>query len=198
MTIFYLIRHAERDTVPDLLPGRAAGIRLTDRGRMQAEWIARRLASEPLHHVVSSPLERAVETATPLARDRKLSVQLADSFNEFDFGDWTGKRVSELLPDQTWQHFNRFRSGTRIPGGESAHEVQHRFVGELLRLKDAHPNDAIACISHADPIRLALTYFLGAPIDCFDRLEIEVGSVSVLHVGEWGARVVRLNEVPRA
>lgn len=197
MTTFYLIRHAERDTVSDLLPGRAPGIRLTERGRRQAERIAHHLEREPIHHVYSSPLERAVETAAPLARDRQVAVQLAPAFSEIDFGCWTGKRVSELLADPQWRHFNHFRSGTRIPGGETALEVQHRFVHELLRLRDVQPDMGIACVSHCDPIRLALTYLLGMALDSFDRLEIAVGSITVLGLADWGARLLRLNDVPR-
>jgi probable phosphoglycerate mutase len=197
MTTFYLIRHAERDTPSDFLPGRAAGIRLTERGRRQAERIASHLKHEPIHHIYSSPLERAVETAAPLARDRQLPVSLVTELNEIDFGQWTGKRVSELLSDPVWRHFNEFRSGTRIPGGESALEVQHRMVNELLRLRDRHTDLSIACISHADPIRLALTYFLGMALDAYDRLEIAPASITVLGLAPWGARLLRLNEPAR-
>ncbi len=197
MTTFYLIRHAERDTAADFLPGRAAGIRLTPRGRRQAEALVDHLKSEPIHHLYSSPLERALDTAGPLARDRHLPVQTATALTEIDFGVWTGKRVSELLADGRWRHFNQFRSGTRIPGGETALEVQHRFVHELLRLRDTHPEQGVVCVSHADPIRVALTYFLGMPIDLFDRFEIAPGSLTVLTLAEWGARVLKLNDVPR-
>jgi probable phosphoglycerate mutase len=197
MTTFYLIRHAERDTVADLLPGRSAGVRLTDRGRRQAEHLVGHLKEEPIHQIFSSPLERALETATPLARERQLSVQVVTAFNEMDFGAWTGRRVAELLADPVWRHFNHFRSGIRVPGGEAAPDVQQRFVSELLRLREAHPEQGLACFSHADPIRLAVTYFLGMPIDLFDRIEIAPASVTILAIADWGARLLRLNDVPR-
>jgi broad specificity phosphatase PhoE len=196
MTTFHLIRHGERDTPPGFLPGHAPGIRLTAEGRAQAERIARRLAAEKIDQIFTSPLERTVESATPLARLQQLTPQPAPAFIELDFGHWTGKRTDELKGDPRWEHFNRFRSGTRMPEGESAFEVQARFVGELLRLRDAFPGQSIACFSHADPIRLALAYFIGMPIDCGERLEIRTGSISTLLLADWGARLTRLNEVP--
>lgn len=196
MTHFYLIRHAERDTPPDFLPGRAPGIHLTERGRRQAERIAARFESTRVDRVFSSPLERAMETAAPLAGRQHLPVGIAEGFTEMDFGRWTGKRVPELAADETWVRFNQFRSGTRIPGGETALEVQHRFVAELLRLRALHPGQSIACVSHADPIRLGLVYFLGMPLDHFDRLEIAPASVTELGLAEWGVRLLGLNEVP--
>lgn len=196
VTTFFLVRHAERDTGPDLLPGRSPGIRLTGRGRAQAGRIATALAARGVDRIVSSPLERAMETAAPLAELTGLRVGTAAGFNEFDFGAWTGRRVAELEADSLWQQFNRLRSITRTPGGEVAGEVQTRFVTELLRLREAAPDGRIACFSHADPIRFALVHFFGAPIDFFDRIEIDLGSITSLTLAEWGARVVRVNEVP--
>ena len=197
MTTVYLIRHAERDTVPDLLPGRAPGVHLSDEGRMQANRLAERMKHDPVHQIFSSPLERAVESAAPLARDRQLAVQLAPALNEIDFGAWTNRRVGELLGDHDWRHFNQFRSGSHLPGGERALDVQHRMVGELLRWREIYPEQAIACFSHAEPIRLALMYFLGMPVDFFDRIEIAPASISVLTLAEWGARILRLNDGAR-
>jgi probable phosphoglycerate mutase len=196
VTTFFLVRHAERDTGPDLLPGRAAGIRLTERGRGQAERVSVVLAARGIDGIVSSPLERALETADPLAKATGLRVEIASGFNEFDFGAWTGRRASELDRDPLWRQFNCLRSMTRTPGGEVAGEVQARFVAELLRLHDANPDGRVACFSHADPIRFALVHFLGAPLDFFDRIEIDLGSITTLTIAGWGTRVVRLNEVP--
>jgi broad specificity phosphatase PhoE len=195
MTTFHLIRHGERDTPDGILAGVALGVHLTERGRAQAEAIARRLASEPLDQVFSSPQERALETAAPLARARQLEVQTTVALSEIDFGAWTRKAVVELDGEVRWRNFNQFRSGTRIPSGESALQVQARFVGELLRWRDTFPGQHIACFSHADPIRIALGYFLGIPIDFFARFEIACGSISTLELAEWGVRILRVNAV---
>jgi broad specificity phosphatase PhoE len=173
-----------------------AGVHLTDAGKAQAERLARRLAHERIQHVLSSPIERALETAAPLARERGLSVEVCEALTEIELGAWTGRTFAELHAAEQWRQFNQFRSGTLVPGGESMVQVQARFVGEMLRRRDESPDEGFALVSHADPIKIALATFLGAPLDFYDRLEVSLGSVSVLTLDRWGAKVMRLNEVP--
>jgi probable phosphoglycerate mutase len=142
---------------------------------------------------VSSPLERARETAEPLASALSLPVQTDDSFLEVLFGEWEGKPIAELELDPRWRLYNTFRSGTRAPGGELASEMQSRFVAGIERLRTAHPDETIVIVSHADPIRTALAYYLGMPLDFVQRLEIRPASVSEVEVNEWGPRVLALN-----
>jgi probable phosphoglycerate mutase len=194
MTTFYLIRHAEREGDPERLVGRTEGVRLSARGRRQAAHVAARLAAAPLRHVYASPMERAQETAEPLARGHGLSVEIARGLIEVDFGGWTGKTMTELEQEPGWRQFNAFRSAARAPEGESAAAVQARVVEEIARLRRACPDGAVALVSHGDPIRLALGYFIGAPIDLYSRLEVGLASVSVLTVDDAGATLVRLNE----
>jgi broad specificity phosphatase PhoE len=197
MAKFYLIRHAERSGDPTQLVARASGVHLTAAGRAAAERLARHLAREPIGHVISSPLERTRETAEPLARQKSVSVEFSDAIGEVDGGAWAGRTFSDLdAGEERWRQFNQFRSATRIPGGEAMVEVQARFVGEMLRLRDAYPHDGIALVSHADPIKIALACFLGAPLDFFHRIEISLGSVSVVELDGWSAKILRLNDVP--
>src|SRR4051812_40591985 len=120
MTTFYLIRHAERIENQQLLVGRSPGISLTERGRRQAERLARHLANEPIRRIYSSPMERARETAAPLARVKGIEVDVCAAIHEIDAGEWTGKTFPELdATSPAWNQFNRFRSAIPIPGGES-------------------------------------------------------------------------------
>jgi probable phosphoglycerate mutase len=197
MATFYLIRHAERTGDQDRFVARTAGVHLTEAGRAAAERLARHLSRAPIAHVISSPLERTRETAEPLARQKRVPIHMSEAIGELDAGAWANRTFPELeAADERWRQFNQFRSGTRLPGGEAAVEVQARFVGEMLRLRDAFPHDGIALVSHADPIRIALGYFLGTPLDLYHRIEISLGSVSVLNLDGWGAKVLRLNDVP--
>ena len=197
MTTFYLIRHGEKDASDQVMVGRSDGIHLTSLGRRQAEAVAEHLRDVPIAHVVSSPRERAQETAEPLARRHRLSVDVREAFEELHFGDWTGQTLTERAAIPEWARFNEFRSVSQPPGGERMITVQDRVVGGMLTLRDEFPNQTVAIVSHGDPIRAALNYFLGSPIDLFLRLEISIGSVSVVTLSEHDVRILRLNEVPR-
>jgi broad specificity phosphatase PhoE len=199
MTTFYLIRHAERIGDQQQLVARTEGVRLTPAGEAHAAHLARHLADAPIRQVFSSPLERTRATAAPLAKAKGVAVELSSAIGEIDAGEFTGRTFPDLdANEERWRQFNHFRSGTRLPGGETSLEVQSRFVGEMLRLRATFPDDAIAMFSHADPIKIAVAYFLGTPLDLYDRLEIDLGSVSIVAMHDWGAKILRLNESPRA
>jgi broad specificity phosphatase PhoE len=164
------------------LTGWLPGYSLDETGRKQADQLASRLAAAPLTAIYSSPLERAVETATPLARRLGLEVRLREAFGEVRFGDWQGRDFAEIERDPRWNPFNSYRSFTRAPGGEMMLETQARMVRGLLDLAENHTNETVAVFSHADAIKSALMHFLGIPLDFHTRLEILPASVSVLEL----------------
>src|SRR5215212_2773666 len=96
MTTFLLIRHALCDPVGRSLAGRTSGVHLNAEGGVQAEALARRLGEVAVSAIYSSPLERALETAAPIAADQGVPVIEAPGLLEIDFGDWTGKTLQEL------------------------------------------------------------------------------------------------------
>lgn len=192
MTTFHLVRHAEKDG-GDVLAGRTAGVHLSERGKAQAEQLARFFEREPVSRIFCSPLERARETAAPLARDKGLAVDLVDAFTEIDLGQWTGRRPAELAGDVAWERYNRFRGGTRAPGGESMLDVQARFVAALIDWRDVLAGQTVVVVSHAEPIRAALLHFLGLPLDQWSRLAIDLASVSTLELSADHARLTRCN-----
>jgi probable phosphoglycerate mutase len=193
---FYLIRHAEKDAPPQQLTARRPGVRLTALGRRQAEAIAAELAGAEIDHIFASPLERAQESAAPLARRKGVPTQTLEALQEFEIGDWTDRMSDGFGDDPTWKHFNTFRSGTRPPGGELMLEVQLRFVREMLALRDEFPEESIALFSHGDPLRAAVCYFAGSPIDFWNRFQIDVGSISEIELTAYAAKIIRLNLVP--
>lgn len=193
MTTFYLIRHGSNDFAGKTLVGRTAGIHLNDTGRAEAERLANELAREPIQHLFSSPMERCRETAAPIAKRLNLDVQILDGLVEVEFGDWTGQEIAEMNSDELWQKWNTFRSGGRIPNGESIWEVQTRMVSVIEKLRRQFPDQTLALFSHGDPLRAAITYYLGMPIDFIHRLELSPASVSVLMIDDWTAKVQALN-----
>ena len=74
-------------------------------------------------------------------------------------------------------------------------EAQSRIVEVIERCRKAHPERAVVLVSHGDVIKAALLYHLGMPMDAYSRFEISPASISTLAVGDWGSRVLRMNEV---
>jgi broad specificity phosphatase PhoE len=194
MTTFFLIRHATNDFVGWKLAGRAPGTHLNAEGRLQAEKLAEHLGRKPIDRVYSSPLERARETAQPLCDRHRLEARIADDLIEIDYGDWLGKAVAELESNSVWQRYNTFRSGTRAPGGELMLDAQLRVVGFMQRLAEECPGQTIALVSHGDIVRAAVLYYLGAPLDCFNRLEVSPASFSEIRVSDSGPVIHGFNQ----
>jgi probable phosphomutase (TIGR03848 family) len=194
MTTFLLIRHAAPDLVSDTLAGRLPGIHLSTQGLTQAHRLAERLATLPISAVYSSPLERALETAQPLAARMHLDVRCCEAIAEIDFGDWSGKRYDELTADPRWRHWNVFRSGSPLPNGGLMLEVQLRAILALEEIRQNHADQVVALVSHGDVIKAAIAHYLGTPLDLFQRIDISPASLSVLAIYDWGARIIRLND----
>ena len=170
---------------------------LNDKGRQQAQAIAEKLATAPIKAIYSSPLERALQTAEPLAQALNLPVLPRPGLIETDPGEWTGQSFKKLARTKAWRIVQSAPSRFRFPGGETFAECQQRICQELQTLASQHePQDLIACFSHADPIRLAVAYFIGLPLDMFQRLAVSPGSLTVLHLGETSARLLALNFDP--
>src|SRR4051794_32131341 len=193
MTRFLLIRHALNDTVGLRFAGRMPGVELNEEGKGQAAELAERLGKQPIKAIYSSPLERSLATAQPLADKLKLKVETVDEFTELDMGEWTGRDFEEIRGCSYFRVFNEFRSCTPAPAGELMLEAQARVIGGLLRLRPKHEGETVAVVSHADPIKAAICYFAGIPLDMFHRFEISPVSVSVVDLGSEFAKVVVTN-----
>ena len=167
MTTFLLIRHGENDWVGRRLPGWSPGIHLNDRGQAQAAALAGLLRPVRLAAICSSPLDRALETARPLARSKGLTIQRTRGLAEMQVGDWQGQSLRRLSRNKLWPIIQHTPSLARFPGGESFPEAQARIVAALegLRHKYGSPRAVVACFSHADRIQLAVAHSLGLPLD---------------------------------
>jgi probable phosphomutase (TIGR03848 family) len=193
MTRFLLIRHATTNAVGKRLAGRMEGIHLNEEGKAQAVKLAEQLTSLPINQVYSSPLERALQTAEPIASGLQLQARIYENFLELDFGDWTNKLISDIEDDAVFRQFNSFRSTTPIPGGEMMAEAQLRIVKGLQSLCIKHPNETIAVVSHADMIKSAVAWYAGIHLDLFQRIEISPASVSIIEVYDDTARIIVIN-----
>jgi probable phosphoglycerate mutase len=189
-----LIRHAANDWVGERLAGWTPGVHLNNQGRAQVAALVERLAGAPLAAVYSSPLERTMETAQPLAQAHDLVVQRRENLGEARFGEWTGRALNELKDEELWPIVQVYPSGARFPGGESLREVQARLVAELDTIRDSHTGQTVAVVSHSDPIKMAVAHYLGLGLDLFQRLTISPASVTAFAFTRFGPRLVCLND----
>ena len=195
MPTILLIRHGENEYVKSgKLAGRLPGVHLNETRRTQAEALGESLAKLPLKAVYSSPLERTMETAAPIAAAHKLEVTPRPGLLEVDFGAWQDKTFKQLQRRKLWKTVQSQPARMRFPEGESFVEAQARMVEELETLAALHkPQDVFACVGHSDMIKLTVAYYLGLPLDLFQRLVVSPASISTLHLGAGRVRLLNLN-----
>jgi probable phosphomutase (TIGR03848 family) len=193
-TVLLLVRHGVTDATGKRLYGRSPGIHLSGRGRAQAEGVTERLKGLPIRAVYSSPLERCLETAAPIARELGLRVRTERGVLETDMGAWTGRTFGQIRRSGLWRGILAVPSSARFPEGESLVEVQARTVKALEAIASRHPNEAVVVVSHGDPIRLALAHYAGTHLDHFQRLEVAPGSASAVAIGGHAPRVLLVND----
>jgi probable phosphomutase (TIGR03848 family) len=197
MTTLLLIRHGDNPMVGKRLAGRLPDVHLNERGKQQAEQLAQALGKAPIKAIYSSPLERAVETAQPLARALNLPITVAPGLIELAYGDWQGKSLKQLGRYRLWKVVQEKPSEMRFPKGESFIEVQQRASAEVDRIAAAHEEgDLVACFSHGDIIRLLIAHYLGMPLDLFQRVSASTASITVVHIDKKGRpHLAHMNQV---
>ena len=198
MPILLLIRHGENDfTKKGRFAGHTPGVHLNQRGQEQAQALGEALKDVPLAAIYSSPLERAQETAAPIAAARRLEVQTEAGLIESYIGKWQGRSWKALRLTKAWKLVQHAPSRFRFPEGESFAEMQTRVVAALEKVVSHHkPKDIVACVFHADPIKLAVAYYLGMPLDHFQRLSCDTVSLTAFFISEMGANLLKLNQRP--
>jgi probable phosphoglycerate mutase len=193
-TVILMVRHGQTPTTGKILPGRAAGLHLAEAGVAQAHRVAERITELPkIDAIYASPLERARETAAPIAKALKQRVKIDKGLLECDFGDWTGAELSKLMKLPEWSTVQKAPSTFRFPNGESFTEMQTRMVSALDRIRAAHPGGTVVCVSHADPIKAAVAHAMGTHIDLFQRIVIGTCSVSAVAYTGHGPIVLTVN-----
>jgi probable phosphomutase (TIGR03848 family) len=193
-----LLRHGRTTAnAGGVLAGWTPGVHLDDAGQAQAAAVAERLAQVPLAAVVSSPLERCVQTAEAVAAGRELAVQTDDRFGEARYGDWTGRPLKELVKDPLWRVVQQHPSAAVFPGpeGEGLAQTQARAVAAAREWNAKLGPQAVwlAC-SHGDVIKAIVADALGLHLDQFQRIVVDPASISVISYTETRPFVLRVND----
>ncbi|MCY3709986.1 MAG: MSMEG_4193 family putative phosphomutase [Caldilineaceae bacterium] len=194
-TYLFLIRHGENEwTERGALAGRTPSVPLNEKGKEQAQQIAERLKDQPISAVYSSPLLRCLETAQPLAAALDLSVSVEPGILEVDYGEWRGGELKELSKRPEWRLVQVFPGGFRFPGGETLREVQNRVITTLERIRTEHTGEVVAVFAHGDVLRTSLAYYLGTPLDLFQRIQISTASISLVVFHRFGPSILAMND----
>jgi len=190
-----LIRHAAHSHLGNILSGRSPDIALSSQGRSQAGALASRLRSEAIAALHTSPVQRARETADAVATlHSSLVPEVTKALDELDFGDWAGRAFVELDDDPRWATWNETRSQAVAPNGESMAQAQHRAWTHVESTARLYAGKIVAMVSHCDVIRAVVAQVLGLSLDHYGRFDVDPASITRLAVGDWGAKILSLNE----
>jgi probable phosphomutase (TIGR03848 family) len=197
MTHLLLIRHAVNDFVKTgKLAGWTPEVHLNDEGKAQAEALGKRLADAPIKYLYASPLERTMETAEAIRQYHlHLSILHKEGIGEVIYGDWEGKKISDLAQRKMWRVVQEYPSRASFPNGETMRGVQMRVVNALEELVVAHPRDLVAVVFHADLIKMALAHYLGMHLDNFQRIVVSPASISSIMLGHSRPYIACINDV---
>ena len=122
-------------------------------------------------------------------------MQVREGLGETRYGQWTGRTLEELKDEELWPVVQVYPGGARFPEGESLRETQARMVAGLDAIRDSHPGQTVAVVSHSDPIKMAAAYYTGLPLDLFQRLVISPASLTAFAFTPFGPRLLLLNYV---
>ncbi|AWB91531.1 histidine phosphatase family protein [Aeromicrobium chenweiae] len=201
MATVILVRHGRTTAnASGVLAGRTAGIRLDETGRTQAARTGERLAVVPVAGVVTSPLERCRQTARAILHHQAdpPATVAERGITECDYGEWQGRKLSELAKEDLWKVVQGQPSAAVFPGGESLQAMQARSVAAIRRHDAAFeaehgPGAVWVAVSHGDIIKSILADALGMHLDLFQRINVNPASVSIVRYGAARPDVVATN-----
>ncbi|HWG92939.1 MAG TPA: histidine phosphatase family protein [Mycobacteriales bacterium] len=195
MTTVVLVRHGLTALTGPVLAGWTPGLHLDERGQEQAARLAERLRPVPFDAVVSSPLDRCLDTAGAVLEGREQELQVDERLGECHYGEWTGKPLKELAKEPMWKVVQQHPSAAVFPGGEALRDTQARAVAAVRDWNARLGPDAtwLAC-SHGDVIKAVVADALGLHLDGFQRIVVDPCSVTVVRYTETRPFVARVND----
>lgn len=199
MSTLVLVRHGLTAMTGPRLAGWTPGVALDERGLAQARALAGRIAAVPLMAVISSPLDRCLQTAEPILATRETAeLEVDERFGEVRYGEWTGRELTELVKEPLWRVVQGHPSAVRFPGadGESLAGAQCRAVDAVRDWNTRlGPEATYLVCSHGDIIKAIVADALGLHLDLFQRIQVDPASLTVIRYTELRPFVVRLNDI---
>lgn len=169
VTTILLIRHGETDWNRERIFRGVFDIPLNDNGRDQARLAAEALRLDKIDAAYTSPLSRAVETADIVLEPHGINATLHQGLLDFDYGDWTGKRESDVTKRWPEEHatWNSRPHSIRVPGGDTLQDVFDRTFGAMEAVAKEHDGQTVALFAHRVVNKLLVIGALGLNLDRF-------------------------------
>jgi broad specificity phosphatase PhoE/ribonuclease HI len=193
-TRFLLLRHGQTELSTQRRYSGRGNPALTEVGRRQAEAAAQFLAQKGgIDAVVTSPLQRAYDTAATAAKALGLDVTVDHDLIETDFGAWEGLTFGEAADRDPEQHRRWLRDTSMAPpDGESFDSVAERIRRAQARIINEHNGENVLVVSHVTPIKTLLRMALDAGPGILYRLHLDLASLSIAEFYPDGVASVRL------
>jgi broad specificity phosphatase PhoE len=193
LTVLHLVRHGQVDNPQKIVYGRQRGWRLSERGQREADAVARHLAGRPLARVYTSPLERAVQTASAIAAVAGAEVVPREDLSEaFLCAAWEGLSWREVRARRAreWARY-QFRPLEIDDVPEGLRALGERMAGALRAIASAHAGQQVAVVSHGDPLKAGVLVLTGGRLVDLHRDPIPTGALVSLEYAEGApARVL--------
>ena len=164
-------------------------VSLSKQGLEERKALAERFIGAKFDQIISSPIQRCVETISFFEN----SPLIIDSFQEVNYGDWTGKKMTTLARNKEWRRIYSTPASVRFPNGETLPEVQTRALqGIDIHIKNKAKN--VLIVTHADVVKVLILHALGTHLNNIDKLHISNASISVLDQVDGDLRVIKVND----
>lgn len=197
MALILLVRHGQTD---ENVNGRISGqgpAPLNGRGQEQAKLAGQVLASLNVTRLISSPVVRALQTATILAEHLHVGMEQEPDLREVGYGDWEGQTFQAVRGDNAFKLVMNDPINAVFPNGESLVSVQQRGVRVVETIRQGAAKDVVVLVSHGDVIRMLVAHYLGMTFNDYRRITIDNGAISVIELFENWIRVKAVNFVPQ-
>ncbi|EWT07909.1 phosphoglycerate mutase [Intrasporangium chromatireducens Q5-1] len=208
MPTVLFVRHGRSSAnTAGTLAGWMPGVFLDETGEGQADEVGKRISAAGIdvRRIVSSPLDRCVQTGDRIAAVLgPVGRSVHEGLGECRYGAWTGRPLAELARDELWKVVQDRPSEAAFPSsaayeGESLAQMQARALRAVRETDERVANDHGAhavwvAISHGDVIKSILAHAVGARLDDFQRIQVDPGSVSVVHFTSRRPLVLRIND----
>jgi alpha-ribazole phosphatase len=198
MLTLTFVRHGQTDCS---LENRFCGtvdIPLNSSGQQMAEALGKAYAGESWQAIYSSPLQRARDTAAPLANRLGMQVQIEDGLREIGYGEWEGQLEHEIetVHKREFDAWAADPGRVSPPGGETAYQVAERALAAVHSIQAQHADGHVMVVTHKGVIRIVVCALLGIEVSLFRmRIAQEVGASTSIQFKETGPLLLTLNDV---